>query len=91
METEVKNNVMQTSREKLLHNKPLDHKPHKPLDRQIYVGKSDGAILKKQNSDDSGYREPIDDNNSITKPTAHQPRPLANYSLTGTLITRLHI
>ena len=32
------------------------------------------AILKKQNSDDSGFREPIDDNNSITGPNDHQPR-----------------
>ena len=35
---------------------------------------SDGrTILKKQNSDDSGLGEPIDDNNSITRPTDHPP------------------
>ena len=91
MENEVKCNVNPT-REKLLHNKPLDLS----LQNGLRLS-SDDPILKKQNSDDSGcgirdsddsgFRESIDDNNSRTKPTDHQPRRHPEHFHTGKPVT----
>ena len=83
MEMEVKCNGRQTSKDnvKLLHNKPLDLSLQ--LNNNGEYSADLKAIYKKQNSDDSGYGEPIDDNNSITKPTGHPPKQMENDPLTG--------